>query len=457
MQTTALRSPHPPVPVVGQSVAGLLAAGLIAVGMVPVLNASGISLALALAAGIGLVGMTLLAVARYDAAVGVGFLLMAVVRFEPAPPDAAFAVIMAVAAVTGRFHLSRAPRTIAWLIAALIALNLLSMMDALVTTEALRYAFITAYLAIFALWLTGYVDSPRRTKLIVVTWLVVGVVSAVVSSVALNIGFPGGELLLRRGDMRASGLFKDPNVFGPFLIPIAVILLEERIQPRLLRLRGWVSTLLLVALALGILFSYSRAAWGNFAIAVLVMLAAAAMRRSGGRRAMRTLASLVLIGAVVAVVLSASGSVGFLESRAQLQTYDSERFAAQSAGYELGWAYPVGVGPGQFQFHYTMEVHSTYLRVLSEQGFLGLAIWLALTLATLVFALSNVVRGRDTYGIGSAALLGSWCGLVFNAAVVDTLHWRHLWVVAALIWVGAIREREAAASARSALPAARPS
>jgi hypothetical protein len=52
-----------------------------------------------------------------------------------------------------------------------------------------------------------------------------------------------------------------------------------------------------------------------------------------------------------------------------------------------------------------------------------------------------VVVGRDTYGIGSAALLGAWCGLIFNSVVVDTLHWRHLWVVAALIWASAARRQ----------------
>ena len=54
-------------------------------------------------------------------------------------------------------------------------------------------------------------------------------------------------------------------------------------------------------------------------------------------------------------------------------------------------------------------------------------------------ALRNVVLGRDAYGIGTAALLGAWCGLIFNSVVVDTLHWRHLWVVAALVWAGAAR------------------
>jgi hypothetical protein len=29
--------------------------------------------------------------------------------------------------------------------------------------------------------------------------------------------------------------------------------------------------------------------------------------------------------------------------------------------------------------------------------------------------------------------------VIFNSVVVDTLHWRHLWVLVALIWAGAAR------------------
>ena len=60
---------------------------------------------------------------------------------------------------------------------------------------------------------------------------------------------------------------------------------------------------------------------------------------------------------------------------------------------------------------------------------------LALLGFTLIAGLRNAVAGRGTHGIGSAALLAAWCGLVVNSAVIDTLHWRHLWLVAALIWV----------------------
>ena len=75
--------------------------------------------------------------------------------------------------------------------------------------------------------------------------------------------------------------------------------------------------------------------------------------------------------------------------------------------------------------------------------------------ATLLLAMRNVVRGIDTYGLGSAALLGSWLGLVANSLFVDTLHWRHFWLVAALIWAGAMRSERAYASSRTASRSAR--
>ena len=45
---------------------------------------------------------------------------------------------------------------------------------------------------------------------------------------------------------------------------------------------------------------------------------------------------------------------------------------------------------------------------------------LALILVTLLFAGRNAVLGRDTYGLGSAALLGAWCGLARRTARSST-------------------------------------
>jgi O-antigen ligase len=424
--------------------AGALVLCLVALGLVNAIDTTTVSGPLALVGGIGLIAFLMLTIRHYDTAIAVGLVLMGIVRFEPAPPDIVFAIIMCVAAVTGRFRLQRVPGLLRWLVALLLGVNLASMIDVVSTSAALRFLFITVYLALFALWLTAFVDSPKHARLVVVTWLFIAVLSAVVASLALHVHIPGRQLINGSVDngQRASGLFKDPNVFGPFLIPIALILLEQHIRPqapRLLRLRALSTWLCLLALTLGVLFSYSRAAWANYAIALVVMLAVSSMRRRGSRRALRAMAAMLLVGGITLVVLSASGSIHFLQQRAHLQSYDSHRFAAQTLGWNLGWSHPVGVGPGQFEYHSPVASHSTFVRVFAEQGFLGLILWIALLLATLVLALRNAGLGRDTYGIGSAALLGAWCGLIFNSTVVDTLHWRHLWVVVALIWAGAAR------------------
>jgi O-antigen ligase len=138
-----------------------------------------------------------------------------------------------------------------------------------------------------------------------------------------------------------------------------------------------------------------------------------------------------------------TGSEEFLAQRSQLQAYDEQRFGAQLFGIEQSMRYPLGIGPGQFEVLSPLSAHSLYVRALAEQGLLGLLTLLALLLVTLSLAVGNVVAGRDTYGIGSAALLGAWCGLLANSFFVDTLHWRHLWVVAALIWAGSALERSA--------------
>jgi O-antigen ligase len=384
------------------------------------------------AGSLGLGGMVALAIGRYEAAVALGFLLLGVVRIEPAPSDGVFAIVMAIALVTGRFDIRRVPLTVFALIGTLITLNLFSAIEALDPAVAGRFFLITLYLGVFSIWFTGYVNSTRRARLVMVAYVAGAVAVAVPTTLALFVPIPGSDLLLTVDGMRGQGLFKDPNVYGPFLVPPALFLLEELMTPRLLRLRTSAKSLMFFALVLGVLFSYSRAAWANLVVAIFVMLAVMALRRGGGRRAA------MILGIITVAV---TGSLGFLEERASFQSYDVQRFGAQRTGIELAERYPFGIGPGQFDVVSNVSTHSMYVRVLSEQGVLGMFTLLGLVLFTLAVASRNAALGRDTYGIGSAALLGIWVGLVVNSFVIDTLHWRHLWVVAALVWAGAMRPR----------------
>lgn len=400
------------------------------------------SLKLIVAGGIALLGVLALAITRFDSAVFLGFLLMSIVWVQPGPPDIVFAVVFAVAVASGRMRLRRLPMSVGILVSGFVFLNILSATFVVDPPAAERYFGITLYLAVFSIWLAGYVDTARRARLVLVGLLVTGVITGAAACLALYV--PGVPLASRlTGAQRAQGLFHDPNIFGPFMALLALFVLEELLQPRLLRIHRFWKFVMLVVLGSGVLFSFSRAAWLNAAVGVFAMLVVFALRHGGGQRAMAILVTLLAALAALAVFVSVSGSATFLSERARLQSYDTSRFSAQETGLRLVATYPFGVGPGQFESYVTISAHSAYVRALAEQGVLGLVTILALIVATLLFAGRNAVIGRDTYGIGSAALLGAWCGLVANSAFVDTLHWRHLWLVAALIWAGAMRRQTA--------------
>jgi O-antigen ligase len=419
--------------------AGWSLLALFAIAIAALLGRNPVPLGAALGGGaLMLVGLALV-LARYDLAVYVGFLLLAVVIVEPAPSDALFGLIMCVAAATGRFGIRRLPRMAVWVVSGFLLLNIFSITEVIDWSSAGRFFLITLYLGMLSLWLGAYIDRPSRARRLVRAYLAAAVFSAVLASAALFLHFPFHTLFIGDG-ARAKGLFKDPNVYGPFLVPIILILAEELLHPRLLRMRRFFMLVCFLLLVLGVIFSYSRAAWLNLAIGLIVLIGLVTLRRPD-RRAI-TLVLVVLVGAAaIASAVVVTGSLGFLEQRAHLQSYDTSRFAAQERGLHVGLEHPFGLGPGQFEAISPVASHSLYVRALSEQGVLGLLAIIVLVIGTMAFALVSVLRGRDTYGISAAALLAAWCGLVANSFFVDTLHWRHLWLLAALIWAGAMRGR----------------
>ena len=404
------------------------------------------SITLVFAGGATCLIVLALALARYELAAGLGMLIFGVVYIQPAPPDAVLMIVMLVALVTGRFTLRRIPFSIVALLGIFLVLNLVSAIFAHSPGRVAFFLSITAYLCFFSVWVTSFVDSMRRARALLVPLVIGAVVSAALGVAVLYLSFPGKSAVDFSDGLRARGFFKDPNVFGPFCVFVALLMVSELLDPRLLKARRALKFVMLVVLALGVLFAGSRAAWLNAAVATLTMLVAYSLRRGGGSKAVAILVTLIVLAAAGSLALAASGSEGFLSSRAHFQSYDVRRFNAQEAGLKIVQQYPFGIGPGQFEQDVDYASHSTYVRVLAEQGFLGLFVTLGVLLLTLGMATRNVILGRDTYGIGSVPLLAAFVGLLANSAFVDTLHWRHLWLVAGLIWAGAMRSSAEPAS-----------
>ena len=145
-----------------------------------------------------LVGTLALALARFDAAVGLGVALLGIVVVDPAPADLVFVVVIAVAAASGRFDLDRVPKTVIVAIVVFAALNLVSAVEVIDPARAAGFFSITLYLAVLALWLTGYVVSSRQARVVARGYVFAAVTSALLGSLALLVGVPGRRAPPRR-------------------------------------------------------------------------------------------------------------------------------------------------------------------------------------------------------------------------------------------------------------------
>jgi len=144
---------------------GVAIAGLALVLSVALAQRS-LPLDLVLLAGGALLGTLALALVRFDTAVGLGVALLGVVVVDPAPADLVFVVVIAVAAASGRIDLDRVPKTVIVAIVVFATLNLVSAVEVIDPGRAAGFFSITLYLAVLGLWLTGYVVSPRRARVV---------------------------------------------------------------------------------------------------------------------------------------------------------------------------------------------------------------------------------------------------------------------------------------------------
>jgi hypothetical protein len=403
---------------------------------------------LALAGALALVAATALAPAAVLVA---AFALLPFVRFEPAPVDVAFLVLM-LASLGSRRSQARVRPLVALPLALWVVVTALSTAGAADLPSALRFEATTLYLVALAFWLTRALADEAVAQRAIAAYVLTAAGVAAASVVALKVGFPGGDFLLFDA-FRIEGLTKDPNVFAPLLVPAAVIVIEDIARPRLLRWSVHVKLLVALALFAGSLFAFSRGAWLNLGVAILTLLAVYTWRRGGLRTALRVLAVVGAAAAVGLAILQATGAVEFLQDRSSAKPYDETRFATQAAVLERAVTSVLGHGPGQVEGAFEQSAHSLFARVAYEQGMIGVALLVLAVGATLGWAILLARRDDDVHGIGSASLLAAWLGLVANSVFVDTLHWRHLWIVAALIWLGYWRATRSAPEARPASPA----
>jgi hypothetical protein len=268
------------------------------------------------------------------------------------------------------------------------------------------------------------------------------IAGAIVASLAGIAGYfklvPGGyDLLTLYG--RARGTFKDPNVFGAFLILPALFVLQSVVSDRVGKsLR---SSIAFAIMAFALLLAFSRAAWGGLvitgALMLVLMVLTSPSYKQRSRIIVMALIAVILAATLVAVLLSFDSISGMFKERASLeQGYDSGRFGRfgrHILGAAMALDLPLGIGPLQFHRYFPEDTHNSYLNAFMSGGWLSGVCYPALIFTTVITGFRYIfvrVPWQKTY----LAIFAAFLGTVGESFIIDTDHWRHFWMMLGSMW-----------------------
>jgi len=355
---------------------------------------------------------------------------------EPSPHDALmFALLTVCVAARVRFDRKLIPLLlllIVWLIGGFLAL--IPVVD---HDKTVQYAGTSVYLAVAAvLFACLFSDGSLRRLLILRRAYIL---AALIATTAGYLGFfhlvPRYQMFL--DNERVSATFKDPNVYGPFLIYPLLLLLFDLLTRRA-RLLG----LLVTAFLLGGLFlSFSRGAWMHFAVSAAVAVALLiAVTPDGRMRSRILLFGLAAAGAIAlfVVAISSLSSVHglFVERASAIQPYDvgpGGRFWLQQLALTQILERPNGMGPFEFSNVFGGQQHDVYMQGFLVYGWIGGAAYLALVIVTLGVGL-RAAGLPSPWQLYLIAAYAAFVGEVCEGLIVDTDHWRHFFLLLGLIW-----------------------
>ena len=365
----------------------------------------------------------------------------AVVFTEPAPTDLLTIAALVMLPVVGLAWFRPPLLVVGGVLLAICAMGFIAALNASETARATTHMAISLYLSLAAVVFGAFVvrNPQAHTRLLLQAHLAGALLAALAGIAGYFDLLPEARDLFTKFD-RASGTFKDPNVFGPYLVPAIVYTLHVWLNRPFGR--GLVAAALLAVLSIGLLLSFSRGAWAGAGIAVLVYLYINFVTTRRDLDRLRILA-LVLAGAA-ALVLVLIAALQFdqierlLAERASLtQSYDigpEGRFGGHEKAFGVLIDNPFGIGALEFpqRFHHE-DVHNVYLSMYLNAGWAGGTIHLLLILVTVILGLRHAMRRTQTQGyfvIAYAALVATF----LQGLLIDTDHWRHLYLLLGMVW-----------------------
>lgn len=376
-----------------------------------------------------------------DLMVGLWVFSGSIVLFEPSPYELAFLLVLPLAVFAG-IGLYRSTLGLLAIMILFTPFALIAVFQVRFTpiSTALIFSLVTIFLMLTSYFAANYIAeaTAKRMRIIVAAYTAAAVLAAIIGTLAYMGLMPGADLFLRYG--RAKATFKDPNVYGPFLVLPAMFALQ-----RVLLAQNWRQVLIsggiYMVLFIGVFVSFSRAAWGHFAVSSLVVLVLVFLLEANARDKVRimlmSLAGAFMLLVALAGLLSIPAVSNLFETRASSQNYDSGetgRFGRQGYAYELALDNPWGLGPGEFSnLRITEEPHNVYVSVLHVYGWGGGLLFYLLIGITLWKCCQIVIR-PSPYRLMAIPVAATFAIVMAESVIIDSDHWRHIYLLIGLVW-----------------------
>ncbi|MGD0023890.1 MAG: O-antigen ligase family protein, partial [Xanthobacteraceae bacterium] len=355
---------------------------------------------------------------------------------EPSPHDALMFVLLAMC-IGARVHFDRKLVPLLLLLTIWLVGGCLSLIQVGDQKDAIQYAATSVYLGIAGVMFACLFCEGSLARLVIVRRAYI--LAALIATAAGYVGFfhllPGSDIFLHSD--RVSATFKDPNVYGPFLI-YALLLLIIGLVTRGIRL----VSLVVVAVLLGGLFlSFSRGAWTHFAVSATVAIAILLAVTRDPRMRYRIVLFGVIAAIAAALLVMALMSIDsvrdmFIERARTIQPYDvgpGGRFWEQKQALSVILDHPNGMGPFEFSRVFGAQQHDVYMQGFLVYGWVGGAAYLTLVAVTLVTGL-RAVAVPTPWQYYLIAAYAAFVGEAWEGLIIDSDHWRHFFLLLGLIW-----------------------
>jgi len=365
---------------------------------------------------------------------------------EPSPYEFMFAVAL-LAFASGGLRFDKAMVPLILTLAVWNAGGLLALTPFVDERESVMFIATTIYISLTAVFFAAAVaDAPAERMATIRS----GYIAAALISAALGvIGYFNvaglGPLFTLYDNSRAAGPFKDPNVFGPFLVPPIVWLCQDWLLRRGRPLR---TAAMLLLLMLAVLLSFSRGAVADCAASLVLLLGltflTATSARERGRTVVIAVVLAVLVLALISIILAVPGIREMALQRASLvEDYDTGeegRFGNQLRAVPMLLDLPFGFGPLRFSHIFPQDPHEVFLSAFASFGWLGGMGFLTFIGVTVYLGWALVFR-RSRLRPQFVALWSALLPQILQGVQIDTSHWRHLFLMCGCLYGFAAAER----------------